>query len=444
MKIGALRFLIYNLFFTFFANAQMGYRFIDPELHKNKVKFQLISNMIVIPVELNGTELTFILDTGASSTLLFNTTNIDSLSLKNINKRQIKGLGSLRPVETIHSQNNVFKIGGLINPNQSLELILDKDINFSGRLGIPIHGIIGCDLFTNFIVNINYSKKYIKFYKPEAFKLNKVKSYEKITLQIFKKRLYINSSIVLNKKSIPVKMLLDTGAGDTVWLLKDLNKGINIPDKNFDDYMGRGIGGDIFGKRSRLDNLSFGKFEFRNTTVSFPDSTTVAIVKSYNGRNGSICANLLKRFNLIVDTKKRVVYLKKNHFFKDPFEYNMSGIEIEHSGSKIISKFNPKIGFSDTNDQGVETTTTFSATEFYKFELVPVFEVVQVRRNSPAFEVGIQKGDIIVSINSKSLDHKKIGEIADLLSSKEGRKTTVVVDRKGSRLKFKFKLKRML
>lgn len=437
-------FVIYGFLTTFFANSQTGYRFINPEIQKSKVKFQLISNIIVIPVELNGTELTFILDTGASSTLLFNTTNIDSLSLKNINKRQIKGLGSSKPVETIHSQNNVFKIGELINPNQSLELILDKDINFSGRLGIPIHGIIGCDLFTNFIVDINYGRKYLKFYKPEIFKLKKVKKYEESALQIFKKRLFMNNTIVLNDESIPVKMLLDTGAGDTAWLLEDVSKHINIPEKNFEDYMGRGIGGDIFGKRSRLGKLTFGKFEFYNTTVSFPDSTTVAIVKNYHGRNGSICANLLKRFNLVVDTQKRALYFKKNHFFKDPFEYNMSGIEIEHTGSKIVSKFNPKIGFSDTNEKGVSTTTTFSATEFYKLELVPVFEIVQVRENSPAFEVGLQKGDILISINNKSLNHKKIEEISDLLSSKDGRKTTVVIDRKGEVLKFKFKLRRLL
>ncbi|WP_010182211.1 retropepsin-like aspartic protease [Aquimarina agarilytica] len=444
MKRSTLEFLIISLFFTFFANAQKGYQFVDPEIQKYKLKFELISNMIVIPVVLNGTELTFILDTGASSTLLFNTTNVDSLNLKNIKKRKIKGLGSSQAVETIHSNSNVFKIGELINPNQSLELILDKDINFSGRLGIPIHGIIGCDLFTNFTVAINYSQKFIKFYKPEAFNIKKVRNYEKNTLQIFKKRLYVNSAIVLNKKSIPVKMLLDTGAGDTVWLLKDSSNGIDIPEKNFEDYMGRGIGGDIFGKRSRLDKLSLGKFNFYNTTVSFPDSTTVAIVKSYNGRNGSICAKLLKRFNLVINTSERAIYLKKNHFFKDPFEYNMSGIEIEHSGKKIVSTFNPKIGFSDTNDQGIETTTTFSATKFYKFELVPIFEVAQVRKNSPAFEAGIKKGDVILSINNKSLDHKKISEISEWLSSKQGKRTTIIVERNGGKLKFQFNLKRML
>ena len=46
-------------------------------------RFELISNLIVFPVEINGVELSFLLDSGVSRPLLFNITDLDSLQIKN-------------------------------------------------------------------------------------------------------------------------------------------------------------------------------------------------------------------------------------------------------------------------------------------------------------------------------------------------------------------------
>ena len=37
-----------------------------------KVNFKLINNLIIIPIEVNGAELSFILDSGVSKPILFN------------------------------------------------------------------------------------------------------------------------------------------------------------------------------------------------------------------------------------------------------------------------------------------------------------------------------------------------------------------------------------
>jgi len=50
--------------------------------------------------------------------------------------------------------------------NQDLFAIIDASINFAPSLGIPIHGIIGYDIFKDFVVEINYSRKFIKLYNP--------------------------------------------------------------------------------------------------------------------------------------------------------------------------------------------------------------------------------------------------------------------------------------
>ncbi len=52
-----------------------------PGKKQDKIKFELINNLIVLPIEINGVELSFLLDTGVSKPILFNITNTDSLQM---------------------------------------------------------------------------------------------------------------------------------------------------------------------------------------------------------------------------------------------------------------------------------------------------------------------------------------------------------------------------
>lgn len=123
-------------------------------------RFELISNLIVFPVEINGVELSFLLDSGVSRPLLFNITDLDSLQIKNAENIFIRGLGGGEPIKAIQSKGNTFSIHPDVkNFSQDLFVIVDEEINFSPRLGIPIHGIIGYDIFKEFVVKIDYSKK---------------------------------------------------------------------------------------------------------------------------------------------------------------------------------------------------------------------------------------------------------------------------------------------
>src|SRR5690606_32556712 len=58
-----------------------------------KVKFQLINNLVIVPVEVNGAELSFILDSGVNKPILFNLMDQDSIAINNVSEVVIKGLG---------------------------------------------------------------------------------------------------------------------------------------------------------------------------------------------------------------------------------------------------------------------------------------------------------------------------------------------------------------
>ncbi|MCR1026571.1 hypothetical protein NQT66_17240 [Cellulophaga baltica] len=56
-----------------------------------KMKFQLINNVIIIPVEVNGSSLSFILDSGVSTPILFNLTGQDSIQINDVTEVKLRG-----------------------------------------------------------------------------------------------------------------------------------------------------------------------------------------------------------------------------------------------------------------------------------------------------------------------------------------------------------------
>ena len=199
-----------------------------------KIKFKLINNLIVIPLEVNGAKLSFILDSGVSKPILFNLSETDSVQLNNVSEITIKGLGDGEPIKALSSKGNVFRLKHIENFDQQLYVVIDKDMNFSPTLGIPIHGIIGYDLFRDFIVDINYSNQVIRFHDPEQYRPKPPKNSKTLPLAIIKNKAYIQGNVLFEGKEedIPVNLLVDTGSSDAIWLFQDQKKGIGIPEKD--------------------------------------------------------------------------------------------------------------------------------------------------------------------------------------------------------------------
>ena len=188
----------------------------------HKVKFQLINNLMIIPVEENGTELSFVLDSGVGTPILFNLADQDSIQLNNVTEITINGLGEGDPINALKSTGNKVQLSSVKNTSQNIYVVMDAGINFSPSLGIPVHGIIGYDLFRDFVVDVNYVKKTIKFYDQEQYKYRSTKNTRVVDMTVIRKKAYLDAFVMINKtEEIPVKMLLDTGSSDAVWLFED-------------------------------------------------------------------------------------------------------------------------------------------------------------------------------------------------------------------------------
>ena len=72
------RCFIFSILFVLAFSAYAQGKFVLQNSEKDKISFKLINNLIVIPVEVNGVSLSFLLDTGVSKAILFNFVNLSS------------------------------------------------------------------------------------------------------------------------------------------------------------------------------------------------------------------------------------------------------------------------------------------------------------------------------------------------------------------------------
>jgi len=417
---------------------------IETEKDKIVIPFKLINNLIFIPIKVNGIELNFLLDTGVEETILLSLEEKTEVRFFNVAKVKFKGLGSNEAIEGLKSSGNVLDLNGFVDKNHELYIVLDENFNFSAHIGIPVNGIIGYHFFKNHLVEINYDKKKIIVYRNTDQIVKKInKKYDEIPMTIEKNKPYIQSDIILNQAEIPAKLLVDIGNSDAIWLFEDKSKNIQVPAKNFTDYLGKGFSGEIHGKRSRIMTAKLGNYQFKNPIVAFPDSVSIRSVNMVKDRAGSIGGEMTRRFTMIFDYPGKKIFLKKSKYYNEAFHYNMSGIELQNEGlqwvQETVALQTQKINSGNTFD------SSGNKNDFkYKFSLKPVYIISSIRENSAAEVCGLKKGDTISKINGTLAYHFSLSEINELLKSEEGKWVNLLVIRNGTEMKFKFQLKSFL
>ena len=138
----------------------------DFSQNKNKIiiPFQLINNTIIVQPKVNNIQLNLILDTGSAYNILFAFPEKDSITFNNTSKIKITGPGMNEPLNAYLSKNNKIEFRSLSSKKLDIVLLLEDEYNFTTSIGIPIHGILGADFFTDNIVEIQYNTKRIIVY----------------------------------------------------------------------------------------------------------------------------------------------------------------------------------------------------------------------------------------------------------------------------------------
>ncbi len=426
--------LLWVLFFSVLGFSQS--KFVFPtNVKKDKISFKMVHNLVVIPVKVNGVQLNFLLDTGVNTTIIFSLSGIDSLALNNPKRVNLRGLGTGESIVAYSSTGNTVEVGKAINRNQRVNVVFDHTLNLSKRMGIPIHGILGYDFFKDFVVITKYTSKKLIFYLPEFFNYKKCRKCVELPLTFHNNKPYI--PVRINDEAEKL-FLLDSGSSDALWLFETGNLISENPKNYFEDYLGSGLSGSIFGKRSKINSVSLGKFSFHRSTVAFPDSIAFKNIDLFVNRKGSIGGEILKRFTVTIDYPSQKIVLRKNAHYKNKFHYNMSGLTVEHKGVEVV-KEEKKVLLEKLSIP--EDAVSIPMNTVYNYFLVPKYIVAEVTEDSPAYLAGIKKGDEIITLNGKKVYHFKLAELIEMFSSVEGKKITMKIRRGNKTFKKKFYLK---
>lgn len=393
----------------YYANNR-GFLFNNQRNKSITIKFKSSSNLIIIPVTINDSDtLNFILDTGIRYPIITELPFVNKLNLNYMMPVEIKGLGEGIELTAYRSANNTLNMNGLTAQNQEVQMIIDENFQISHILGIPVHGLIGFNLFKDYIVEIDYISERLTLHKPEYYKYRDRKKDIIMPLQFDGNKPFVNTHIVTDESTkVPVKLLVDTGASDAIWLSEKSDERINFPKNSIETFIGRGLSGDLYGIKGRIEGIWVGPLILPQPIVAFPNSEVIDQLMTSNDRNGTIGAEILRRFHVTLDYRNSRLTLRPNHKINEDFNYNMSGMEI----------VNPMPG-------------------------LPIYTVSNIRENSPAYLAGLKENDQIVSLNNNRDKEMELNDINLLLQSKENKKIKVKFLRDGAVYETSFELKKL-
>jgi len=428
--------LLFILFCGIFINAQNSFELKDAK--KSVIPFKLINNLIFININVNGADLTFLLDTGVSETTIFSLENKE-MKLSPLEKMKFSGLGGNESIDGFKSDHNLGKIGkNLINDSFTLFIILDQDFNISSHVGIPVNGIIGYHFFKNHTVIIDYASKKITIYEDKELFKKKIKKFDELPISLERNKPYIFADVEMTNDKKSSKLLIDLGNSDAIWLFPTLIKNFVYNRPNIDDFLGRGFNGDIYGKRSRIHNFYLGDFKFVKPLTAMPDEFSIQHVSLVGDRKGSVGGEIMRRFTVAFDYPNQKLYLKKNGDYDDPFHFNMSGLDFQQDGMQWEKDLvNLETKKSDSGTKGVELINNSLQ---YKFVLKPLFSIAGVRKGSPADKAGLKKDDQLITINGRKTSEMTLNKIMELMKSDEGKTINMVIMRKNQELRLSFTL----
>lgn len=367
------------------------------------IQAKIIHNIVLVPVRINGSfALDFILDTGVSSTLLTEPAFASMLGLRYSGKVGLRGLGGGEPIKADIAQNVHLSLPDITAPRLNLVVLPPNVLSFSEMFGQPVYGIIGYDLFKSMVVEIDYISQKVHLYRPDVYRVRK-KSVA-VPLHIEKGKAHIAAQLAdITGKHYAVNLLIDTGASQAISLF---GTDIPLPPRHIETYIGKGLNGDVLGRLGKIGGLTIEAFELPTMAACYPDSAALSLRTSSVPWQGSIGGELLRRFKVVFDYPRQRLYLQKGRDYNKPYEYHLSGIEIQTLG----------VGNFDR------------------------FVVSHVQGSSTAEQSGIKVGDELLSINGTTLKMLTIEEVFGLLNRKTGATLRLKIRRDNDLFRFSWQL----
>ena len=383
------------------ARTQSGFR-MPPGVSQTVWPFEYVNNFIVVTVTLNGTfPLKMIFDTGAEHTVLCRRELSDLLGIRY--DREFRLLGADMKTELVAYLARNVRLDALNTPLSAPDediLVLQEDyFRFESYAGIDIHGILAANALSGYMIRINYLQKTLTIVKHEVFSPERA-GYTPFPAELYRNKMYLRAGLGFDTDSVSAaKLLLDTGAALPLLLIIS-DSTLKLPPAVLPSQIGMGLGGYLNGYVGRVREFSAGHFRQTGVISYFQVADSMLKTSFLNGRAGIVGNMLLDRFQLVLDYRESVVWLKPSGNFRKKYVYDRSGMHLLASGTSLNE-----------------------------------FVVESVMNNSPAAEAGILPGDRIIQVGIVPARILRLQDVLKALQKKPGKKIRLLILRNGVKIR---------
>ena len=345
-------------------------------------------NLLIVSFMVNGTgPLNFMLDSGVGVSILTDPAVAKSLGLRRGQPYRVVGAGGESTGLLAHETEGVrLSAGPVVAPSLRMLMLSEDVLNLSGYVGMPIHGILGSELFRSFVVGVEPEEKRLVLTVPGHYRAPRGRRWASLPLTLIAQKAYLTLPVqVTDSLALPLRLVLDTGAGHALSLEAGSAPQLQVPARRLRSDLGRGLTGFIRGYLGRVSALQLGRYRLPAVLTSFPDSGQVHTRASVP-RNGNVGYELLKRFSLVIDYPHRRLLLRPNGQYNTPFEHDMCGIEFIATGP-----------------------------DFRRYV------IMRVAPDSPAATAGVLVDDELVSVNLLPASAYSLTQLSRIFHSADGR-----------------------
>lgn len=247
--------------------------------------------------------------------------------------------------------------------------------------GHRFDGILGVDFIREFVVEIDWIGKVLTLRHRSAFSYRGKGVSLPVTLDA-RSHPQVNAAVRLGPgREATGLFLIDIGASRGLTLNSPfvVQEQLLTGERTVVPLRGFGAGGALKGVASRIEGLRIGEWVIKNPIAAFSQDAQGAYAAT--DKQGSIGAEVLRRFRVILDFGRERIILEPNERFGDPFEHDMSGLALQAVGSAFDS-----------------------------------FKVVAVDDGSAAATAGVKVGDVVVTIDGRPASGFDLNEIRRLLA----------------------------
>lgn len=344
------------------------------------VPFQLMENLMYLPVTVAGDTGYWVLDSGASMSL------IDAEYARKLGleiQGSIKGYGF----------GDLFELNFVNIPEHQVGPIRFGSQKFYVSRGLTarsyepqILGILGYDFLSRFVVEIDYDRQKATFHDPEFFRYKGPGA-------------IIDAPLKYRTFSLPVTL---DGSHESLWTvdLGSYHSSVHYPfaekhgllERKGVDIVSQGMAGLSHENNVRFDCLAIGPFRLDQPIVAIPKEKGKGAT-ALGEVGGNLGNSTLRNFRLFLHYPEQKLIIEKGDYFNRAFPPDRSGLLIGRSGLE-----QPMVSF--------------------------------LAKDSPAVEAGLMEGDLIVEMAGKKIDPgHPVLPLRELLRSAVGTKVEIKVRR---------------